>query len=300
MVDNALQKTINSFYFQKDKEIAGWAERYKEVFIDAYLNNQLSSFSAESKIFSNQLEALHEYFEIEDSVENKRIYYFAMIDTIKKLGDSIAVLDSGQMMDYSNYKYIYPILEILYDSGTISVGNLASQLNVERHTLTNAIKRADKFGLWIHTKSGRNSLYQINSKGEQVYVAYKNGNVLRNKNDLSRLLQCMLNEIEGQMLEFQPDVNEIIRNLNLQLGYNAFSSVLLKKSILNIYKKRNEYKKAGFLRDCPRYNIEKENDIDELWTVYNKTDFLGEDMYRYHKQIEQRLRYDSLRSKEVG
>lgn len=303
MAVNALQKTIKELYLNQDVDIDTYAEEYLNVYIDAYLNRSVSKFSEEGKAFSHQLEALREYLKIDEDIEHKRIYCFAMIDTIKNLGDKIAALDSCEVGQYSNYKYIYSILEVLYNNGTVSVGNMADLLQVERHTLTNAIRRANKFELWIQKKQGRNSLYQITSRGERAYVAFIKEETLNNRQSFDNFFNFLLKEIENHMLESQPDVNEIIRNLNHQLGCSAFSSTMIKISIQNIFKKRNIYiKKYNDLkRDYFKNNMETGmDDIDSGWGVLDKNDFQGEDMYRYNNQIEYRLKYNSFLRKEVG
>lgn len=301
MTVNALQKTINELYLNQSTDVDVWAEQYMKVYIDAYQNHAIPKFSEESVAFSNQLEALREYFAIDDNLEHKRIYCFAMIDTIKNLGDRIAELDLVDVGVYSSYKYIYPILEALYNTGTMSVGNLADYLNVERHILTNAIKRADKYELWNQKKQGKYSLYQITSKGERAYTAYVKEKVLKNKETLEGLFNILLKEIENHMLISQPDVNEIIRNLNRNLGCSGFSSTMMKLTIQNVFKKRNEYVKK-IKSDFNRSNMETYMDLIEEEYIPDRTDFQEKDMYKYSKQIEHRLAFNHFekRGGKVG
>ena len=293
MMVNALQKIINELYLDQNTDVDVWAEQYMKVYIDAYRNHAISKFSEESVAFSNQLEALREYFAIDDNLEHKRIYCFAMIDTIKNIGDRIAELDLVEVGVYSNYKYIYPILDVLYNTGTMSVGNMADSLNVERHILTNAIRRADKFGLWNQKKQGRYSLYQITSKGERAYTAYVKERVIKNKETLEGLFNVLIKEIENHMLISQPDVNEIIRNLNSHLGCSVFSSTMMKLTIQNIFKKRNEYVKK-IKNNFNKSNIEIYMDMMDEEYIPDTNDFQEKDMYRYSKQIEHRLRFNNL------
>lgn len=302
MTVDALQKTINELYLNQNPDIDRWAEQYMKVYIDAYMNHAISKFSEESLVFSNQLEALREYFAIDDNLEHKRIYCFAMIDTIKNLGDRIAELDSGEVGEYSNFKYIYPILEVLYNNGMVSVGNMAKNLKVERHTLTNAIRRADKFELWIRKKQGRYSLYQITSKGERAYIAYVKKKVLNDRKSLDGLFNTLLKEIEDHMVISQPDVNEIVRKINRQLGCSGFSSTMMKISIQNVFKKRNEYVKKinNIKKDFYKSNIDIYTDTMKEEYISDGNDFRGEDMYKYGKQIKHRSKFNPFSRKEVG
>lgn len=257
MAVNTLQKVIKSLCLGENAEIDKLAEEFMKVYIDAYLDKAIEKFSEESNQYSNQLEAMREYLQIDDKEENRKIYYFAMIDTIKNISDRVAMLDAQRVENYSGYKYIYPILETLYNHGTISIGNLATSLNMERHSLTNAIKRADKFELWSQKKIGRNSLYQITVKGEQAYTAYKKNKVFNDQDSLDDFVSVLLGNIEEKMLELRPDINAIIRKLNRQMSCSGFSSSMLKINLQRIFNKRDEYMKENAKEYLMKYNALK-------------------------------------------
>ncbi len=238
---NTLQGMLDQFFSNQGTDVEVLAEYYRNTFLEAYKSHELTAFYEESVKFSNQLEAMWEYFAIEENRTHHKIYFFAMIDTIRRLGEGMAKLDVNETKDYGNYKYIYPILDVLYRYGTVSVGNLAKYLNVERHTLTNAIRRASDFGLWRNKKQGRSSFYQITSKGEQAYVIYIKKKTVNNKSSLDELIAALLKEIALHMAEIQPDVNEIIRRLNRKLGCAGFGSSMMKIALQDIFKKRGEY-----------------------------------------------------------
>ncbi len=184
MTSDLLQKTMKGLLLHQSAEFDMCAEQYMNLFLDAYKNHQMETFREESEQLSDQLELLWEYFKIEDEEIHRNIYYFAMIDTIKNLAVKISrdiLCDAGE---YGNYKYVYPILKVLYENGTVSVGNLSECLNIERHSLTNAIRRYEKFQLWSKKSQGRNSLCQITAKGEQAYISYLNKQVAEDKKSL--------------------------------------------------------------------------------------------------------------------
>lgn len=257
MTVNALQKIINDLCFDKSTEIDKLAEEFMKVYVDAHFDKSIDKFSEESNLYSNQLEALRGYLQIDDVEDYKKIYYFAMIETIKNLSDTIAMLDIPKAEDYSGFKYVYPILEVLYHNGTMPVVCLADRLNIERHSLTNAIRRADKFGLWSQKKVGRNSLYQITAKGEQAYTAYIKNKVVDDRHSLDKVVSVLLSNIEQRMTVSQPDINEIVREINRQIQCSGFSSSMLKIKILKIFSKRDEYVKENAKEYIGKYNALK-------------------------------------------
>ncbi len=176
-----LQKTMEGLLFNRSAELDVCAEQYMNIYLDAYKNHQMETFREESEQLSDQLELLWEYFKIEDEEIHRKIYYFAMIDTIKNLAVKISEELSCDAGEYGNYKYIYPILRVLYENGTVPVGKLAECLKLERHSLTNAIRRYNKFQLWSQEKQGRNSLCQITAKGERAYASYLKKEVKEDK-----------------------------------------------------------------------------------------------------------------------
>lgn len=281
MTADVLQKTIRELGAAEgtvcSMDVGLWAEQYMDVYVEAYKNKEITEFYQESRAFSAQLEALWEYFEIDNNIEHKKIYYFAVIDTVRNLGQKIAELNSEKSGEYGNYKYIYPILEVLYRHGTVSVGKIAELLQVERHTLTNAIRRAAGFGLWNQKKQGRNSLYQITARGERAYIDYLKRNIVSDLSSLDEILLVFAKEIEAHMSEAHPDVNEIIRKLNCRLGGCGCSSTMLKLSLQDIYRKREE-----FVRKL--YNLKKEYNRSSRTSAGYVPD--RENIYRYSRQPE--------------
>lgn len=303
MTLDLLQKTMEGLLFNRSADLDVCAEQYMNIYLDAHKNHQVEKFCEESEKFSDQLDLLWEYFKIDEEETHRKIYYFAMIYTIKNLAVKISEDLSCDAGEYGNYKYIYPILKVLYENGAVSVGKLAECLKIERHNLTNAIRRYHKFQLWSQEKQGRNSLCQITAKGERAYASYLKKEVTEDKNSLEELLLVLLKEIETHMKEFQPDPNEIIRKLNSQMKGSVFSSPMMKVSIQNIYEKRLEFikkihqKKREMQRKDEtemfhRYSMQGLEPMDE---------FQGEDMYQYTRQIGQRLTYQPyVREKEVA
>ncbi len=287
MVVNALQRLFSDLCFDKSTDIDKLAEEFMSVFVDAHLDNTIEQFSEESNLYSNQLEALRNYLQIDETEEYKKIYCFAMIETIKNMSDRIAYLDTQEAQDYSGYKYIYPVLELLYHNGTMSIGCLAGSLNIERHSLTNAIRRADKFGLWSQKKIGRNSLYQITAKGEQAYIDYSKKKVMNNKKSIESLISVLLNNIEERMTVFQPDVNEIVRRVNREIDCSAFSSSMLKINIQRIFKKRDEY-----VRENARENLLKYNALKKEYFKGSKS--IGTNRYgKFYEEYEVKRYWDN-------
>lgn len=245
---NELQKALNDLY-SGTADNKKHAEEYMNIFIDAYFNHAISEFSKESKKMSCQFEALREYLKIDEDNKCSTVYCFGIIDTIRNLSYKIAEAEAESVGDYSNYKYVYPVLEKLYKYGMVPIGKLADMLNVERHTLTNAFRRTNKFGLWYCEKNGRNSYYLITSKGEHAYEEYKKNRVFSNKKTMDEIMLILIKEIESHMDEVRPNANEIIHSINQNMECSAFSSPIMKIAIQNIYSRRDEYiKKAGKLK----------------------------------------------------
>ncbi|MBP3505978.1 MAG: winged helix-turn-helix transcriptional regulator [Lachnospiraceae bacterium] len=278
MKENELGAIINELYQKKEKSnLQGVVSRYMQTFLDAYKNHEIYMFSKESNQYDDQLEALLEFYQLNKSITKEESNYCAMLYTIKILSDKMAQMENQVVEDYSSYRYIYMILGVLYVNGPISSGRIADELKIERHNLHNAMRRANKFKLWTKRQSGRNVIYQITYKGEEAYLLYKQKQIMNNSPSFTKVINLLLNLISDNMTEPHPDVNSIIRKLNSELKFTAFSSPMTKIIIQELYNNRDEY--------ADRYIKMRKNQFESFNSYKPKKDIEDQEAERIKKHF---------------
>ena len=100
---------MEGLLFNRSADLDVCAEQYMNIYLDAHKNSVLPRITAE--ILGNF------YGQVFNRIDHCKV----------KISEDLSC-DAGE---YGNYKYIYPILKVLYENGAVSVGKLAECLKIE-------------------------------------------------------------------------------------------------------------------------------------------------------------------------
>lgn len=215
------------------------AEELLRIFTEAILKDTVRETWDFYKSGMDRLEALANYLEISVSEEKQRVYYFAVMKTILELGGLLSqkTEENEEAQVYAEYKYIYPVLELLAESGGISLCKIAEKLSISRNVLSNSFHRTDKFGLWRMQKRGKKHYYYITAKGKRAFQNYCVCNVAGRTGGAEKMVLLIL-DLTGKELEKEnPDVANIIYELNRKYGkgISVVSSEVLKVKLKEVF-----------------------------------------------------------------
>ena len=266
------------------------ADGLMRIFAESVMKNTIPETWNFYKSGMDQLEALSNYLQINASDEKQRVYYFAVMKTVLELGDMLnrKLEEYSELQMYKNYKYIYPILEILADSGGLSVCRLAEKLDVSRNSLSNSFRRTDKFGLWRMESRGKSHYYYITAKGKRVYQHYciqNSGQSIgrdtgADTNHVEKTVLYVLDLVGSEMEKENPNPSHIVHLMNQKFdkGISVASSEVFRvklkevflKSEMGIYKRRRRNR-----------HLEKETSGNFLERNIYEEEYYAEDMGGY-------------------
>ncbi len=256
------------------QKISKNTENLIRIFTDAVVKNTIpevwTSFAGSTK----KMEALVNYFKIPESEEKQRIYYFAVMRTVLELGDTLNVQITEKRMSrvYSNYKYMYPVLEVLTGSGPICQGQIALKIGIDRHSLSNFFRRTNQFELWNKETLGRKNYYTITAKGKRAYRDFTQKNIVRDDQSFEKKLLAVLNVMASEMENAVPDQRKILQTINSECGkgISVVTSEAVKIKVNDVFRNREAGIRKKRQRENMRieraerfYNSEMENDFWE-------------------------------------
>ncbi len=215
------------------------AEELLRIFTEAILKDTICETWDFYKSGMDKLEALANYLEIGTNEEKQRVYYFAVMKTILELGCLLSQKsgENEEAQAYVEYKYIYPVLELLAESGGLSVCKIADRLSISRNTLSNSFHRTDKFGLWRMEKRGKKHYYHITAKGKRAYQNYCLSHVGEATGGTEKMLLLILDLVGKELEKENPDASHIIYALNERYnkGISVASSAVLKVKLKEVF-----------------------------------------------------------------
>lgn len=266
------------------QKISKNTENLIRIFTDAVVKNTIPEVWASFAGSTKKMEALVNYFKILESEEKQRIYYFAVMRTVLELGDTLNVQITEKRMSrvYSNYKYIYPVLEVLSRSGPISQGQIALKIGIDRHALSNFFRRTNQFELWNKETLGRKNYYTITAKGKRAYRDFTQKNILKDDKSFEKNLLAVLDAIANEIGNAIPDQGKILQTINAVYGkgISVVTSEAVKVKVNDVFRNREAGIRKKRQREYMRiekterfYNSEIKNDFwENAGNVYTVSD----------------------------
>ena len=210
-----------------------------DILIDAIKNQMIDEFYKQIDHIDGIMEALGNYLDFEGDVEKEKIYYFASLETMIFIAESLHQNEANKIdiNEISSYKHIREILKNLYENGPLPQCNLAERVGIEHHNLSNTMRRAEKFQLWNSRKKGNYSYYQLTKKGKDVYCSFLENEIKREPENLEKFLSFSLKAIESE----SPYVDNIVTKINGHYGCSIIKSPNVKIQLQNFVEKRSPW-----------------------------------------------------------
>lgn len=248
------------------QKISKNADNLMKLFADAVAKNAIQDIWGSFAGSTEKMEALINYFKISESEEKQRIYYFAVMRTVLELGNilSVQIVEKDMSKQYRNYKYIYPVLEILSQSGSLSQGQIAVKLGINGHSLSNFFGRTNQYELWRRESVGRKNYYTITAKGKRVYREYLQQSAVKDDKDFEKMLIVVLDAISTEMESVIPDQGKVIKAINRAYGRgtSAGMSSAVKVKLVEVFKNRE----VGVRKRKQREQIKEETISQIPWS----------------------------------
>lgn len=218
------------------------ADNLIRILTDAIINNTIEKTWKVLKSETKKFEALTNYLEIYNSTEKQKVYYFAVMKTVIEINGLLneKTTEQNYYKKYTNYKYIYPILQQLSITNTLSHGRLAECIGISKNSLSNFFRRTNEFGLWKAEQHGKKHYYTITAKGKRVYKEYALQEIAENNSKYVKVMTDFLDLISSELENRVPKSENVIKSMNeiYGEGMSIFSSDVLKLKLRTLFIKR--------------------------------------------------------------
>lgn len=223
--------------------VEDYVGQYMNSFLEAYRSQTMTTFSELSKGLAGQMEVLQDSLKIFEGVDNQLIFYFAQLSILKELGDEIASREQTVIEDYSSYKHVYNILNVLAYNPLISAGDLANSLGLEKHVLSNALRRSQHHKLWCKHIQGKRVYYSITYKGKQALLNYQQHRIMNDRLTFEQFVIAFIDELINSMGELHPKVDHMVHSINKNYNFNILKSQIVKVELQKLMDSRERYAK---------------------------------------------------------
>lgn len=252
-----INKLLNNFDKINKSQWDSSVNMFAKNLATAVLEGAVVSFKSDITDVAKKAEAVFNYFEVDEDDDKEKIYYIGKIQAIIDIAALIADnIEENNVEDFSGYKYVHNILEILIENGMTTQGNISNRLQIDSHSVSNTMRRVKDYGLWNTRKFGRNVFYSITEKGRIVYRKNKEKGIAKNDVSMNKLVYIVSDKICEQMSEYNPDVNKIVRDINSEMGFDLLRTSYCKHKIQNVFNERN-----NFVEKSLGSYLEKRNDM---------------------------------------
>jgi len=110
-----------------------------------------------------------------------------------------------------------PLLELLEVNGDLPQGTIAKCLSMTTQTLSNFLRRYEKYKFWRCEKYGRHNFYYLTNEGKNYLHTVHKTRYLQ-QTDLSRILTEMIDCIADECCKPAPDLDAVIHHMNQRFG----------------------------------------------------------------------------------
>lgn len=265
------------------------ADRFVQIVKDGVLGQQYEQMY---KLLCNnkqQLEAWGNILNIDENPDNYKIFAYAVYWMVERLTEElyqahekikrVDEIDT-HIKQLRKSAYFYPILQILTEKGEVSQGEIARHLDISSQSLSNFLRRNEKYKLWKHEKYGKYNYYYLTSTGKQYYKACYDKKIMTKPSNLHSVVISLLEAILQELNENDPNVDMVFHHANEKLGTaqailgNELEKVMIRKIFRRAGRKRKE-KQAAYsdvlaYEERQIYDLERDQYkiYDEVWNEY--------------------------------
>lgn len=261
------------------------ADRFVQIMKDGILNQQYDHMHELLCSNQRQLEAWGNILKIDESPVNYKIFAYAIYWTMERLAEELYQMHrkalqidgvEAQMKQLRKSSYFYPILQLLAERGEVAQGEIAKHLNISSHSLSNFLRRNEKYQLWQHDKYGKYNYYYLTNTGKQYFKMYRSKNVMTKPSSLHSVTITLLEAILKELNEHDPNTENVFHHINEKLGTsqailgNELEKTLVRKIFRKTERKRKEWEM--YYTDILEYEEEQQiYDLDqEQYKIYDE------------------------------
>ena len=279
----ALKKIVDADENMELDKVMQSVDNFLQTFLDAVRDDSINSFYKDVKSLSQKLEVVSDMFGIEDDLEKEKIYLISMLKAVillaEKMQNQQETFDSSEL---KKYKYLYQMLGLILDNGAMPLKDIAEAIGVERHSLSNFIRRTSDYHLWTTRKLGKYNYYQITSKGELVYSQYMKEKAMKSNVSFEKTCNLIIEVLTEEIGKYNPDVNVVVQKINSQLGGTLIKSKYTKVQIQKLFAERNEYSRREIFE---YYKCRAEISEYPKTEIFRKLSLLNENISNYNYSV---------------
>lgn len=248
-------------------------DRLIHITLDGILNQQYVQLHELVGNNAKRLEAWRNSLKIDSNLEYQKIYAYTTFMLTANITDKLyreyQDLISTRELEVELKKlgksvYIYPMLELLARNGEVSQGEIAKYLKISSNSLSNLIRRNEKYGLWNHQKYGKYKYYFLSAQGRRCVEAYHKKQIEASPDDLHSVFAVFLDSILLESNEDIPNSENVLHRINEKIGrsHSIVGNELEKVLIRRILRKMERQERTReLLFSAHRYH---RNDVYDL------------------------------------
>lgn len=180
--EDIMSELLNSILVNNITELHTSIEQGIKVMTDGIANNQYENLYFLFHNTSDKIEALGNLLDIESNPEYCKVFTYAIFWTMGRISDKLYncyLLENSIQDKYEEVKllrksrYFHQMMALLEKNGELPQGVIAQRLSVSTNTLSNFLRRNEKYGLWEHKRYGKYNYYHLTGQGKD-YLYYIN------------------------------------------------------------------------------------------------------------------------------
>lgn len=227
-------------------------EQVVRILKDGIMNKQYENLHFLFENGAERIEAWGNLLGIDSDTDCCKVFTYAVFWMAQRISEGIyesSLLEeqiqskSEEVKQLRKSKYFYPMLTLLEKNGELPQGIIAQHLSVSTHSLSNFLRRNERYGLWEHIKYGKYNYYHLTDQGKSYLTLYHKQELLKDNTDLSSVFVSFMNCLADEIGESVPSVENIIHRINKKFGSEraVFGSESDKIAVRRVVRKINFY-----------------------------------------------------------
>lgn len=248
-------------------------DRLIRITLDGISNQQYEQLHELMGNNAKKLEAWRNSLNIDSNIEYQKVYAYTTFLLTASITDKLYREYQNQrstkeleveLKKLRRSEYLYPMLELLSQKGEVSQGEIARHLNITSHSLSNLIRRNEKYGLWNHQKYGKYNYYFLSAQGKRCAEAYHKKQIETSPDNLHSVFAVFLDSILLESNEDTPDSENVLHRINEKIGrsHSVVGNELEKVLIRRILRKMERQERTQQIYFDTNHYIR--NDIYDL------------------------------------
>lgn len=264
-------------------------QRFVQIVRDGVFGQQYEQMHDLLCSSQRQLEAWGNLLDFDRNTEYYKVFSYTVFWTIDKVAEELyqtyqkkALIENmeNQVKQLRKSAYLYPVLQFLAERGEAAQGDIAKHLAISSNSLSNFLRRNEKYNLWQHEKYGKYNYYFLTGTGKKYYKNYYHKEMMTKPLSIQNAMLSLLDSISKELNESSPDVENVFHRVNERLGSsqaltgNELEKAMLRRVFRKIERKRRmeelyDMGSSDYGTEPEIYDLEPEQyTINDFWDKY--------------------------------